>query len=55
VDKIFLYQSKDDPEVSFHDAEKYKRDLPKAELIIFEDRGHFLQQDFFELIENIKK
>jgi len=55
ADKIFIYQSKDDPEVAFADAEKYKRDLPMAELIAFEDRGHFLQEDFPELIDKIKE
>lgn len=55
VDKIFLYQSKDDTEVSYHDVEKYKRDMPKAEVIMFENRGHFQEQEFPELIENIKK
>jgi len=52
---IFLYQSKDDTAVPFADVEKYKRDIPAAKLMTFGDRGHFLQQNFPELIENIKK
>jgi predicted alpha/beta hydrolase family esterase len=55
TDKIFLYQSKDDPEVPFADFEKYKRDIPTAIPVVFEDRGHFIRKDFPELIENIKK
>ncbi len=55
VEKIFLYQSKDDTAVAYEDVIKYKRDLPKSELIVFEDRGHFTQQQFPELIENIIK
>lgn len=55
TDKIFLYQSKDDPAVPFADVEKYKRDIPSATLVVFEDRGHFTQEEFPELIENIKK
>jgi len=52
--KIFLYQSKDDTVVPYIDVEKYKRDIPNATLEIFEDRGHFLQEDFPELIKDIK-
>jgi uncharacterized protein len=55
VENIFLYQSKDDTVVPYENALKYKRDLPNAELIIFEDRGHFNQKEFPELVERIKK
>lgn len=55
TDKVFLYQSKDDQEVAFADAEKYKRDIPSATLRAFEDRGHFIQEDFPELIRDIKE
>lgn len=54
TDNIFLYQSKDDTAVAFADVEKYKRDLPNATLRIFEDRGHFTQEKFPELIQDIK-
>lgn len=54
VDKIFLYHSKDDNIVNFSEMEKYAKALPEAEKYIFEDRGHFLGEDFLELIENIK-
>jgi len=52
--KIFLCQSKDDLCVPFSDLEKYKQELPKAEAIVFEDRGHFNQPEFPELAEKIK-
>ena len=52
--KIFIYQSEDDPFVSFVDAGKYAKALSKATKVIFEDRGHFLQEEFPELIESIK-
>jgi hypothetical protein len=55
TNNIFIYQSKDDFAVSLKDAEKYKKDLPNAELIVFEDRGHFTQPEFLELVKNIKK
>lgn len=54
IKKIYLYHSKDDQVVSFSEMEKYAKALPEAEKYIFEDRGHFLGEDFPELIENIK-
>lgn len=53
VNNIFLYQSKDDRAVAYEDVLKYKRDLPNAKLIEFENRGHFNQETFPELIKNI--
>jgi predicted alpha/beta hydrolase family esterase len=53
TNNIFLYQSKDDPEVAFANVEKYKRDIPTATLREFEDRGHFTQENFPELIKDI--
>jgi hypothetical protein len=53
--KIFLIQSKDDKVVPFKDFEKYKKDLPMAETMIFEDRGHFDQSEFPEIVEKIKE
>ena len=52
--KIFIYQSQDDTLVTFVNAEKYAKVLPKAEKVVFKDRGHFLQEEFPELIESIK-
>jgi uncharacterized protein len=54
TDKIFLYQSRDDTAVSFADVEKYKRDIPAATLHTFEDRGHFTQNEFPELVQDIR-
>jgi predicted alpha/beta hydrolase family esterase len=53
--KIYLIQSKDDPEVLFEQLEKYKQALPNAETIIFENKEHFNQESFPEIIELIKK
>ena len=47
--RICNYHSHDDPVVPFADSERYLEALPGAELIAFEDRGHFLQADFPEL------
>lgn len=54
TDKIFLYQSKDDTAVAYADVLKYKRDLPSAILVEFEDRGHFTSEEFPELVKNIR-
>ncbi len=54
TEKIFLYHSRDDFVVPYDHSEKYLEYLPDADLISFEDRGHFLQAEFPELIENIK-
>lgn len=52
--KIFLYHSKDDSVVPFSDFEKYKQAVPEAEPMIFEDKGHFNQEEFPEIIKLIK-
>ncbi len=54
-EKIFIYHSKDDSLVPFSDLEKYSRALPKAEKVIFYDRGHFIQEHFPEIVEEIRK
>ena len=52
--RIFLYQSKDDAVVSFADFTKLKKALPNAAARNFTDRGHFNQEDFPELVTDIK-
>jgi len=54
VEKIFLYHSEDDPVVPISDLEKYAQALPKAEKIVFQDRGHFSQDHFPEIVEMIR-
>ena len=54
-ESIYLIQSKDDTLVSFDQVEKYKELLPKAKIIIFEDRGHFSQENFPEIVDLIKE
>lgn len=53
--EIFLYQSKDDPLVPFTDFEKYTKELPKAHVEVFESREHFNQEEFPEIVRDIKK
>lgn len=54
TEKIFLYHSKDDFVVPYEHVLRYLEYFPQAILSSFEDRNHFLQADFPELIENIK-
>jgi hypothetical protein len=51
---ITIMHSKDDFVVPFTHAEKLASALPKADLVIFEDKNHFLIEDFPELINKIK-
>lgn len=51
--KIFLYHSKDDPVVPFVDFETYRKVLPKAIARTFENRQHFEQEEFPELVQDI--
>lgn len=53
--KIFIFHSEDDPVVPFLDSGKYLRALPEAEKMIFKDKGHFLQEEFPELVESVTK
>lgn len=53
--KIFLYHSKNDPIVPFKDFEKYKDALKSAELRVFKNRGHFNQENFPELVKDVRK
>lgn len=54
ADEMHIYHSQDDDVVPFENAEQFKRVLPTAALHTFTDRGHFLQESFPELIEQIK-
>ena len=50
---INFYFSKDDTVVPILNMEKYKKLLPNAKYHIFEDRGHFWQEEFPELVQDI--
>ncbi|MEX1112347.1 MAG: alpha/beta fold hydrolase [Candidatus Andersenbacteria bacterium] len=51
---IYLLHSTDDPVVPFEQAEQYQQALPKAQPVIFNDRAHFNQEQFPELVELIQ-
>lgn len=51
--KVFVYHSEDDDVVPFSSLADYQRDLPDATYRVFKDRGHFLQEEFPELVQDI--
>lgn len=51
---IYLYHSRDDPEVPFEHLERYRRALPQAIVRALDGRGHeFDQPQFPELVADI--
>ena len=54
TENIFLYHSKDDPVVPFSALEKFAKALPYAHTRVFEDRQHINQEEFPELLGDIK-
>ncbi|MFZ1360501.1 MAG: alpha/beta hydrolase [Candidatus Saccharimonadales bacterium] len=55
ANEIHLFHSKDDPVVPFTELAKFQADLPTATSHIFDDRGHFNDATFPELLELIKQ
>jgi predicted alpha/beta hydrolase family esterase len=53
-DKIQLWHSKDDFVVPFQHVLEYKKYLPEAQLVTFEDKNHFLITEFTELLDKIR-
>src|SRR5690606_5095822 len=49
--EIHLFHSEDDPVVPYAELAKFQADLPDAISHIFEDRGHFNDSTFPELLE----
>jgi predicted alpha/beta hydrolase family esterase len=54
-DMVGVFQSKDDKVVPFDEAAKYAKVLTNSTIYEFDDRGHFNQETFPELLEFIKK
>lgn len=53
--RVHLYQSEDDVIVPFSNLERYQRALPEAVTHVYRDRGHFLGEEFPELVDDICK
>jgi predicted alpha/beta hydrolase family esterase len=55
ISPLYLYHSRDDPEIPFEHLERYSRALPQAIVRILEGRGHeFDQAQFPELVADIR-
>lgn len=52
---IHLFQSEDDLIVPPDEARIYEKEWPKSQLHLFQDRGHFNQETFPEIVEEIKR
>ncbi len=52
--QIAIYHSRDDAIVPFADMEDYLKRLPSARPRIFEDSGHFNQETFPEILQDLK-
>ena len=55
TNNIVIMCSKDDFIVPYQHSLKYKESLSKAELVVFENKNHFLIEEFPELLEKIKE
>lgn len=53
-EKLLILHSKDDFLVPFSHGEALAQALPEAEFVTFEDKNHFLIEEFPELIQKIK-
>ena len=51
---LHFYHSKDDKVVRFTNLEQFKKFIPEAVVNIFEDRGHFNQETFPEIVKDIQ-
>ena len=54
-DDVHLLHSRDDFVVPFAELAKFQRDLPSATVHVYEDKGHFLDETFPELLEILKQ
>lgn len=55
ADEIHLFHSRDDFVVPFSELAKLRNDLPDAHVHVFDDRNHFLDSEFPELLELVKQ
>lgn len=55
AEEIHLFHSKDDFIVPYSELSKFTADLPTAIVHSFDDRNHFLDADFPELIDVLKQ
>jgi uncharacterized protein len=54
TENIYLYHSKDDPVVPFSALDNFSKALPGAHSRTLDNRGHINQEEFPELVEDIR-
>ena len=54
TENIFILHSEDDPVVPVSDSDYYMRMLPNSKLVLFQDKGHFNNEEFSGLVYLIK-
>lgn len=52
--KLFLYHSRDDAVVPFGDFKKYQKNIKTAVFRVFNNKNHFNQEKFPELVKDIR-
>jgi hypothetical protein len=52
---VIVFHSQDDTVVPYAHALQYQEGLPEAELVTFVDKGHFLMEEFPELLSRLRK
>lgn len=55
AEQVHLFHSKDDEVVEFDSLARFASDIPSAITHVFEDRGHFIQPTFPELLEILQQ
>lgn len=55
ADEIHLFYSKDDPVITYDSLAAYEEDMPHAISHVYENRGHFNDETFPELLEVLNK
>ena len=55
ADEIHLFHSRDDFVVPFSELAKFQADLPTAKVHVFDDKNHFLDEEFPEIIFLLNK
>lgn len=55
AEEIHLMHSRDDFVVDFRELSRYQRDLPTAHVHVFDNKNHFLDETFPELLEILKQ
>ncbi len=55
AEQLYLIHSRDDDIVPFSDFEVLDQHLSGHQTMVFEDRGHFIGEEFPEIIEELKK